>query len=92
MDEAISLNALSGTEVPNIIKLREKSKRNTMTIFIDSRSMHNFLYLETAGKMGCLIKKVAPMRVTVANGNHLISLHTCPYFNWSIQGMVFEIQ
>ncbi|OIT27199.1 hypothetical protein A4A49_56294, partial [Nicotiana attenuata] len=48
MDEAISLNALSGTE------------------------------------------EAVRMRVTVANGNHLISLHTCPKFKWSIHGVDFE--
>lgn len=35
MDKAISLNALSGTEVPNTIKLRGKSKKNSITILLE---------------------------------------------------------
>lgn len=36
IDEAIRLNALSRTEVPRTIKLRDKSKRNSITILLDS--------------------------------------------------------
>lgn len=42
VDEAISLNALSGIEVPNTIKLRGESKKNNMFIFLDSGSTHSF--------------------------------------------------
>ncbi|XP_075088178.1 uncharacterized protein LOC142170225 [Nicotiana tabacum] len=51
MDEAITLNALSGTEVPNAIKLRGEAKRNKITILLDSRSTHSFLDLETARRI-----------------------------------------
>ncbi|PHT85945.1 hypothetical protein T459_08051 [Capsicum annuum] len=55
MDEAISVNALSGTKVPNTIKLRGESKKNLLTILIDSGSIHNFLDIETAKKLGCKV-------------------------------------
>lgn len=84
MDEAISLNALSGTEVPNTIKLRGEAKNNKITILLDSGSTHSFLDLETARKIGCQIIEVVPMRVTVANRNHITSLHSCPRFKWRI--------
>ncbi|XP_019225505.1 PREDICTED: uncharacterized protein LOC109207079 [Nicotiana attenuata] len=90
VDEAISLNALSGTEVPNTIKLRGESKKNSMSILLDSGSTHSFLDMETAKEMGCAIKETSPMRVTVANGNHVMSYHTCPTFKWKIQGVEFE--
>nr|XP_016449252.1 PREDICTED: uncharacterized protein LOC107774272 [Nicotiana tabacum] len=90
MDEAISLNALSGTEVPNTIKLGGEAKRNKITILLDSGSTHSFLDLETARRIGCQIIEAVPMRVTVANGNHITSLHSCPRFKWKIQGVEFE--
>lgn len=90
MDEAICLNALSGTEVPNTIILRGEAKRNKITILLDSGSTHSFLDLETAKKIGCTISNAVPMRVTVANGNHIFSLHTCPKLQWKIQGVEFE--
>lgn len=90
MDEAISLNALSGTEVPNTIKLRGEAKNNKITILLDSGSTHSFLDLETARKIGCQILEAVPMRVTVANGNYITSLHSCPRFKWRIWGVEFE--
>lgn len=86
MYEAISLNTLSGTEVPNTIRLRGESKKNKITILLDSRSTHSFLDLETAKRIGCVIYKAIPMRVTIANRNHIMSLHTCPRFERRIQG------
>lgn len=90
VDEAVSLNALSGAEVPNTIRLRRESKKNSMSILLDSGSTHSFLDIETAKKMGCVVKVTSPMRVTVVNGNHVMSYHTCPSFKWKIQGVEFE--
>ncbi|PHT53776.1 hypothetical protein CQW23_08238 [Capsicum baccatum] len=87
MDEAISLNTLSGTEVPNTIKLR---KKNLLTILMDSGSTHSFLDIETAKKMRCIVQDTSPMRFTVAYGNHIFSRHNCPKFKWKIHGMEFE--
>lgn len=78
--EAVSLNALSGTEVPNTIRLKWESKKNSMSILLDLGSTHSFLDMETAKKMGCMIKEISPMRETVANGNLAMSYHTCPSF------------
>lgn len=80
MDEEISLNSLSGTEVPNTITLKEESKKNTITILLNSGSTYSFLDLETSKKRGCVIRETASMRVTVANRNHLCNLYTCPKF------------
>lgn len=80
IEEAISLNALSGTEVPNTISLKGESKRHQVTILLDSGSTHSFLDLDTAKRMGCTIAQVRHMRVTVADGNHIMSLHMCPKF------------
>lgn len=85
-----STSMLHGTEVPNIIKLRGKSKRNSITILLDLGSIHNFLAIETAKKIGCKITKSAPMRIIVANDNYLMSRHTCHKFKWMIHRMEFE--
>lgn len=90
LDEAISLNALSGTVVPNTIKLGGESKKNKITVLLDSSSTHNFLDLEIAKRIGCLINDARPMKVTVANGNHITSWHTCPKFKWRVQRVEFE--
>nr|XP_009796424.1 PREDICTED: uncharacterized protein LOC104243009 [Nicotiana sylvestris]XP_016468831.1 PREDICTED: uncharacterized protein LOC107791307 [Nicotiana tabacum] len=78
------------TTVPNTIKLRGEAKKNSLTILLDSGSTHSFLDMEAARKIGCLIAEAVPMRVTVANGNYLMSLHICHKFRWKIQGIEFE--
>lgn len=90
MHEAISLNALSGVEMPITIRLRGEAKKNSLTILVDSGSTHSFLDLETAKKIGCPITRAVPMRVTIADGNHILSWHTCHKFKWKIHGMEFE--
>lgn len=47
VDEAISLNALFGTEVPSTIKLRGEAKKNSLTILLDSESTQFFVYRST---------------------------------------------
>lgn len=90
VEEVVSLNALSGTEVPNTITLNGTSKKKLLTILLDSGSTHSFLDMETARQIGCIHKEARPMRVTVANGNQLMSLYSCPMFKWKIQGIEFE--
>ncbi|XP_060178154.1 uncharacterized protein LOC132608099 [Lycium barbarum] len=90
IEGTISLNALSGTEVPNTISLRGEAKKNKLTLLVDSGSTHSFLDMETAKKVGCHIKEASTMRVTVANGGHLMSRYCCPNFKWKIQGIEFE--
>lgn len=75
VEEAISLNALSGTEVPNTITLNGTSKKKLLTILLDSGSTHSFLDMETARQIGCIHKEARPMRVTVANENQLMRLY-----------------
>lgn len=89
VEEVTSLHALSGTEIPNTITLRGEYKKNDLTILLDSGSTHRFLDMKTSRHLGCTIKEAMPMRVTMANGNKLISRHTCPKFNWKIQGVEF---
>ncbi|KAH0650174.1 hypothetical protein KY284_030086 [Solanum tuberosum] len=72
VEESISLNALSGSKGLNTIQLNRKSKRNKATILLDSGNTHNFLDLETAKKMGCVISEARAMRVTVADDNHIM--------------------
>lgn len=56
---------------------------------MDYGSTHNFLDLELAKKMGCVIKIIPSQAVTVANGNHLACQHVCKCFKWEMQGRTF---
>ncbi|XP_056690258.1 uncharacterized protein [Spinacia oleracea] len=54
----LSLNALSGNQ--NFQTMRVKGMRNNKLfhVLVDSRSTHNFLDLELAKKMGCVIESI----------------------------------
>ncbi|XP_059315449.1 uncharacterized protein LOC132066077 [Lycium ferocissimum] len=90
IEEAISLNALSGCEVLNTIRLNGTAKKQVLTILLDSGSTHSFLDMEIAKAIGCVIKEDRPMRVIVANGGILMSLFSFPRLKWKIQGVEFE--
>lgn len=64
----------------NTIRLRGESKKNSLTILVDSGSPHSFRDFETTRRIRCPITTIMPMRVTVANENRIGSLHTCPKF------------
>lgn len=89
IDEPISLNALSGIETTNTIRLRGTYGKQELTILVDCGSTHSFFATETDKQVGCIIKQSAPMRITVANGSHLMSYHTCPNICWKTQGLEF---
>ncbi|XP_019228862.1 PREDICTED: uncharacterized protein LOC109209954 [Nicotiana attenuata] len=90
LDEAISLNALSGTITSTTIKLKGLYGKNMLTILADSGSTNGFIANETAKHLGCLVKDDVPMRVVVANGGYLMSYQSCPQFSWKTQGIEFE--
>lgn len=90
VQEFVSLNALSRTEVPNTINLNGTAKKKVLTILLDLGRTNNFLDMETGRQIGCILKEARPMRVIVANGNQLMSLYSCPMFKWKIQGIEFE--
>lgn len=84
LDEAISLNSLSGTVTSNIIKLKGVYGKQGLVILADSGSTHSFIASRTAKQLGCVVNGDLPMRVTAANVSHLMSYYSCPYFKWKI--------
>ncbi|OIT40660.1 hypothetical protein A4A49_13758 [Nicotiana attenuata] len=90
VEEVIRLNALSGTEVPDTITLSGTVKKKVLTILLDLGSTRSFLDMKTTRQIGCILKETRPLRVTVANGNQLMSLYSCPMLKWKIQRIEFE--
>ncbi|GKA85512.1 zinc finger, CCHC-type containing protein, partial [Tanacetum coccineum] len=54
--------------------------KNVVHVLVDSGSTHNFLDLQIAKKLGCRLRKICPMDVSVANGNVMSSLYECKGF------------
>nr|GEV86849.1 LysM domain-containing GPI-anchored protein 2 [Tanacetum cinerariifolium] len=59
-------------------------------ILIDSESTYKFLAMATARKLGCQLRRTAPLEVSVANRNQMVSEYMCKYFEWTIQGITYK--
>lgn len=60
------------------------------SVLIDGGSTHSFLDVNTATKLKCELIETKPMRVMVANGNHLISKYECSGFKWRMGEHEFQ--
>ncbi|GJV23490.1 reverse transcriptase [Tanacetum coccineum] len=78
----ITLNALSGLNSYQTMRIRGRIGKQEIHILIDCGSTHNFLDIHTA-------KKTTPMQVLVANGQRMLSTSVCHDLKWSLQIEVF---
>ncbi|GJV70189.1 putative mitochondrial protein [Tanacetum coccineum] len=85
----ITLNALSGLNSNQTMRIRGRIGKQVVHILIDCGSTHNFLDIHTAKKLGCGLTKTTPMQVSVANGQRMISTSIYHDLKWSLQNEVF---
>ncbi|GKB27942.1 retrotransposable element Tf2 [Tanacetum coccineum] len=85
----ITLNALSGLNSYQTMRVRGRVGKQVVHILIECGSTHNFLDIHTAKKLGCRLAKTTPMQVSVANGQRMMSTSVCHDLKWSLQNEVF---
>ncbi|XP_056688530.1 uncharacterized protein [Spinacia oleracea] len=85
-EPVLSLNALSGNQNFQTMRVKGLKGSKVFHILVDSRSTHNFLDLDLGRKMGCSIESIPAQYVTVADGNHLKCQHVCKGVKWEMQG------
>ncbi|PWA89970.1 hypothetical protein CTI12_AA060100 [Artemisia annua] len=83
----ISLNAINGTNSYQTMRVCGHVGRYKIHILIDCGSIHNFMDLNTAKKLGCNLKRTCLMQIEVAGGNQLISDYSCKGFTWRLQAL-----
>ncbi len=66
------------------------NKQNLYTL-IDTGSTHNLISQEKAEVMGLPLTQINPIRITVANGEHIIATQACVDIQWIIQRAEFTI-
>ncbi|XP_020082221.1 uncharacterized protein LOC109705849 [Ananas comosus] len=86
----VSVHALSGGKTQDTIKVPGESKGKTLTILIDTGSTHSFIDIQTAREIKARLVAAAPLVVTVANGQKVLSKLQCPEFTWTMQGQEFK--
>ncbi|XP_075088549.1 uncharacterized protein LOC142170516 [Nicotiana tabacum] len=65
-------------------------KGKVVQVLIDTGSTHNFLDLNTAKKLGCVLTAIGPFDVSVANGKKVKSNNICKKLMWKMQGVSFD--
>nr|GEX99419.1 retrotransposon-related protein [Tanacetum cinerariifolium] len=71
------------------MRVRGYVGKQLLHILVDSGSTHNFLDLSVAKKMGCKMRKMCPLQVSVANEQVMSSMYECKDFQWELQGKIF---
>ncbi|GJX28483.1 reverse transcriptase [Tanacetum coccineum] len=85
----ISLNALTGTNNFQIMRVIGTVGKHLVHILVDCESTNNFLDKNMAKKLGCSIRPTGPLAVTVADGNNLVTTSKCKNFKWQFDNTTF---
>ena len=87
----LSLNALSGQVVPETLRMQGYIRGQPVSILIDGGSTHNFVHHRVVTTLRLTTTAMAPLRVTVGNGDELQCQQTCPNIEVTIQQHAFVI-
>ncbi|GKC31306.1 hypothetical protein Tco_1038600 [Tanacetum coccineum] len=68
----ISLNALSGMNTYRTMRVKGCMERNALYVLVNSGITYNFLDLQIAKNLGCMLRRIYPMDVSVANRNEVV--------------------
>ena len=80
--QTISIGAMGGfTELAHsTMRIVGKYKRRSIHVLIDSGSTHNFLDVTVTKSLGCPLKLIESIYVTVANRQEMICNRICEQF------------
>lgn len=82
----LSLNALSGSEVVQCIKLKTRVNDKTMLILIDSGSSHSFVSSQFVQLAALPTTPIPARTVKLANGELLTTTSMVRQLKWYCQG------
>lgn len=85
----LSLNAISGTEGEESIRLRALVKNQVFLLLVDSGSSATFVNSSFVDKAGLTAQKCRPVKVKVANGEEMISDSVVKGVDWLCGGHTF---
>lgn len=82
----LSLNALSGTEHGDCMKLRALVKNKVMLLLVDSGSSHSFVSQNFLQTVGIKAAPTEPKQVRLANGDLMVTNQTVSNLEWWSNG------
>ena len=84
--EQLSLNALAGTVVGDVLQLRGRVQNKVMLVLIDSDSSNSFVSASFLTRAGPTTVPTTPKQVKLPNGQLLVSDSKVPQMEWLCQG------
>lgn len=88
----LSINAINGSTSYNCMRLVGYYGDHKLHILVDPGSTHNFLDLNLANQLGCILEHTQPMSVKAATGDTLLTNYKCSAFTWKVQGSSFTTE
>ncbi|XP_071735106.1 uncharacterized protein [Rutidosis leptorrhynchoides] len=86
----ISMNALTGTNAYQTMRVKGQVNKCHVQILIDSGSTHNFMDVAVAKKLGCIASNIAPLHVFIPGGGKTLTTNKCVDFQWQMGGHTFK--
>jgi len=84
--EHLSLNALAGTAVGDVLQLRGRVQNKVMLTLVDSGSTNSFVSGSFLASTGLIPVSTTPKQVKLPNGQLLVSDLKVPAMEWWCQG------
>ncbi|GJY98359.1 RNA-directed DNA polymerase like protein, partial [Tanacetum coccineum] len=85
----ISLQAMNGVQNYRTLRVKGTVGKHTIHILVDCGSTHNFVDVAVAKKLGCPIRSICPLAITVGDGYNVATTSKCKQFKWQLQGVTF---
>ncbi|XP_016707913.1 uncharacterized protein [Gossypium hirsutum] len=85
----ISLNALTGMQRHNTMRMAAKMGTHWAIILVDSGSTHNFVDTKLVHRLPLPVVRQEQLRVSVANGSCLFTRGLCKEVTWEVQNHKF---
>jgi hypothetical protein len=87
---SLSLNALSGTQDGDTVRIRALINNQVMLLLVDTGSSHSFVSAAFADRVSCNMTPIPPVSVRVANNELMHCTHMVPNFEWWVNGDTFS--
>ncbi|XP_070038889.1 uncharacterized protein [Nicotiana tomentosiformis] len=86
----ISLQAFTGVTGYQAIRVTGYHEKRPLQVLIDTGSIHNFIDLEVAKRLGCKASPIVEQSISVADGRKVQTTSVCKNMQWLLQGTIFS--
>ncbi|KAK1693348.1 hypothetical protein QYE76_010045 [Lolium multiflorum] len=86
---SLSLNAMSGSEGSNCLRLRALVDNQVLLILVDSGCNSSFINANMLSRINCTTVEAEPIAVKVANGEYMHTTKMVPALSWWSHGETF---